>query len=119
MATSPTSRSIALLKEEGYTIDIAESYNAFTKRRKDQYGFIDIVALHPKHKGVLGVQTTTGSNVQARVHKAKALDAYWLWLTCGNAVEFHGWRKLLKNKGGKQKVWVPKLIRVEPITLFG
>jgi len=112
MASSPTQRSLALMREQGYVADIAESYNAFIKKRKDLYKFIDLVGLHPKHKGVLAVQTTSGSNIQARVKKAEGLPAYHLWLACGNPVEFHGWRKLLKKKGGKQKIWVPKVIRV-------
>ena len=100
------------MKEQGYTVDIAESYNAFIKKRKDLYKFIDLVGLHPDKQGVLAVQTTSGSNITARVKKAEALPAYWLWLKCGNVVEFHGWRKLLKVRGVKQKIWVPKIIRV-------
>jgi len=106
---SPTQRSIKLLKSRGYSVDIAESYNAFTRRRKDLYGFIDITGLHPDERGVLGVQTTTGTNLSARLKKAEALSAYWLWLACGNDVEFHGWRKLLTGK--KLRTWQPKIWR--------
>lgn len=112
MASNPTQRSLQNLKERGYTPYVTEHYNAFVKRRFDLYKFIDLVGLHPKEKGVLGVQTTSGTNLSARVKKAEGLNAYWLWLACGNPVEFHGWRKLIEKKGGKRKIWVPKIIRV-------
>jgi hypothetical protein len=110
MAVSPTSRSLKLLRDRGYAVDIAESYNAFTKRRKDQYGFIDIVGLHLDEPGVLGIQTTTGANLSARLIKAQNLKAYWNWLACGNDVEFHGWRKL--KAGKKVATWHCKLWRI-------
>lgn len=107
----PTQRSLAMMRETGYTICVVEHYNAFAKKRHDMFGFIDIAGLHPNCSGLLGVQTTTGSNLAARMKKAEALPAYHLWLACGNAVEFHGWRKL-KNRGRKQ--WWPLVRRVEP-----
>jgi len=107
----PTQRTLAYLRGKGYTCYVAESYNAFSKRRNDLFGWIDIVALHPDHKGVLGVQCTTGSNLSARIKKADALPAYHLWLSCGNAAEFFGWRKL---KTGKiQRTWQPLVRRID------
>jgi hypothetical protein len=37
-----------------------------------------------------------------------------LWLECGGRIQVYGWRKLLKKRGGKQKIWVP---RIKEITL--
>ncbi len=103
MATSPTTRTLALLRKEGYTVAIAEKFNYFIKIRQDLFGWIDVVAIHPDKKGVMGVQTTSGSNLSARIKKAQALDSYRVWLKAGNAVEFHGWRKL-KNLPGN-RLW--------------
>jgi len=114
---SPTERSLKLLRENGYIVWVVESYNAYTKRRKDLYGFIDIVGLHTKKTGLLGIQTTTGSNLSTRIKKAENINAYHRWLACGNDVEFHGWRKILK-KGTKIKIWVPKIHRVSYKDLF-
>lgn len=105
---SPTQRTLAYLRGLGWTCYITEHYNAFARVRRDLFGFIDIVALHPDKKGVLGVQATTGSNLSARILKAEALPAYYLWLKTGNAVQFFGWRKL--KTGRKQRTWQP-LIR--------
>ena len=112
MADNPTTRTLANLRDRGYRPFVVESYNAYIKRKKDLYGFIDVVGLNPDYPGVLGVQTTTGDHLAERIHKAKALKAYWHWLQCGNPVEFHGWRKVLAKKGGKLKIWAPRIVRV-------
>jgi len=101
---SVTPRTLKWLRDLGYVVDVAESYNAYTKRSKDLYGFIDVMAVHPDKQETLAVQVTTGSNLSARIKKAEALDGYWAWLAAGNAVEFHGWRKL---KGR----WEPRIVR--------
>lgn len=109
--TGPTQRTLAYLRERGYHCYIAEHYNAFAKIRRDLFGWIDIVALHPDKKGVLGVQCTSGANLAARIAKAEALPAYSLWLNCGNAAEFFGWRKL--KTGKVQRTWQPLIRRVD------
>lgn len=109
---SPTSLTLKNLRDRGYLPYVTENWNAYARVRKDLYGFIDVVALSTKEAGVLGVQTTTGTNLSARVKKAEGLKAYYLWLSCGNAVEFHGWRKLLEKRGGKRKIWLPKIVRI-------
>lgn len=110
----PTQRSLAHLRALGYTVYIVEHFNMYAKVRRDLFGFIDIVAIHPLEKGVLGVQTTTGSNLAARIKKAAALPEYALWLNCGNRVEFHGWAKKLKNgRGTKARVWCNNILRVD------
>jgi len=91
--SSPTQRSLALLKKEGYKPWIVESYNSFGRNRVDLYGFIDIVALRVGEVGILGVQTTSTSNISARVHKILGIPAYRLWLNCGNKISVHGWGK--------------------------
>jgi len=105
----PTQRSLDQLRKRGYVCYVVEHYNAFAKVRRDLFGFIDIVAIHPEKQGVLGVQTTTGSNLAARETKAKALPAYYLWTQAGNTIEFHGWRKI-----GKPPRWQPLVRRLEP-----
>lgn len=88
-----TQRSLAELRRRGYSPWIVEHWNPYAHVKKDLFGFLDIVALHPDRKGLLGVQTTTASNLLARVHKAEKLEAFSLWVAAGNDVEFHGWLK--------------------------
>jgi hypothetical protein len=113
---SPTQRSLNLLRERGYLPYITETWNPYSKRRNDLYGFADIVAIKVGEPGVLAVQTTSGTNLSARIKKAESLSAFRLWLAAGNPVEFHGWRKLLTGK--KQRTWQPLIRRFSIQDLF-
>lgn len=94
---SPTSRSLKLLRDSGYFAQVVERWNPHAFIRQDLFGWIDIVAVHPGVHGVLGVQTTSGSNLSARMQKAHGNAALVAWLTCGGTLQAHGWRKL-KNR---------------------
>lgn len=110
---SPTQLSLKLLRDRGYLPYISEYWCAFSKRRKDLYQFIDVVGLHTEGKGIIGVQTTTAQNINARIKKAENLEsgAYWLWLSNGCDAEFHGWYK-------EGRVWKPKIVKVSYKDLF-
>lgn len=108
---TPTQRSCKLLREQGYTADIVEHFNAYARVRHDLFGFIDIVAVHPLKPGILGVQTTTGSNLTARIAKAQAMPSFNLWVKAGGSIQFHGWRKL-KNR------WAPDVRVFSPEDIF-
>lgn len=112
MASKPTERSLAHLRKEGYTVAIAEKFNYFIKIRQDLFGWIDICAIHPKKRGVVGVQTTSTPNLSARIKKATALPSLKVWLQAGNIAEFHGWAK--RGARGKRKLWT---LKKEIITL--
>ena len=92
--TSPTQRSLKRLREEGYHAGIVEKYIQAIHARKDLFGWIDIVAIHPGKTGVLGVQTTTGDHLPDRLEKARGNAALVAWLAAGNSLVVHGWRKL-------------------------
>lgn len=101
--SSPTERTLALLRKEGHLTAVVEKFNPYIKIRQDLFGFIDVVAIHPKVVGVLAVQTTSGTNLMTRIAKAQKLKALKAWLISGNHLEFHGWRKM--GKAGKRKLW--------------
>lgn len=107
--SSPTQRSLALLKKEGYVPWITEHFNSFGNVRVDLYGFIDIVALKSGEVGILGVQTTAASGLSARVHKILGIPAYHLWLECGNRIWVMGWRKEKKTNHWKSRTIEIKL----------
>jgi len=89
---SPTSRSLELLRSEGYLCEVVEKWNQWSKTRKDLYGFIDILAVR---KGeVLGVQATSGSNVSGRVAKITEHENVGQVREAGIRIEVWGWRKL-------------------------
>lgn len=103
---STTQRSLAELRERGYSPWIVEHWNAHARVKRDLYGFLDLVALHPDKKGVLGVQTTTAANLSARINKAEKLRSFGLWIAAGNDVEFHGWKKVAGHWIIKKQVFL-------------
>ncbi len=92
--SSPTSRSLALLRADGYTVARVEHWNPHARVRQDLFGVYDILAIRADAVGVLGVQTTSASNLGARRKKLTDCPAVRIWLQGGNAVELHGWQKI-------------------------
>jgi hypothetical protein len=98
---TPTQRSLAKLRREGWFVAITERWNPFSKTRQDLFGFIDLLAIRGDE--ALAVQTTSGSNVAARISKILALQAFALWASPTRKTVIHGWRKV--GPRGKRKVW--------------
>ena len=103
MASSPAQRSLALLREQGYFVQIVERFNPYAKVRVDLFGFLDIVCIKDGVTGVLGIQTTSTGNLSARVKKILAIPEAKIWLSSGGRILVHGWSK--KGKVGKRKLW--------------
>lgn len=100
---SPTARTLQLLRDEGYTCQVVEHWNAFARRRVDLFQVIDVVAVRSDRPGVLGVQCTSASNAAARLTKAKETPALRVWLESGNGFEVHSHGK--RGDRGKRKLW--------------
>src|SRR3990172_10044773 len=99
--SSPTQRSLKLLRSEGYTCQIVEKWNFFAHIRQDLFGFIDIVCLKEGEEGVLGVQTTSATHMSDHEKKIVKSPISRLWLMTGNKIELQAWSK--KGKKGKRK----------------
>lgn len=99
---TPTQRSLAKLRDEGWTVAITERWNSFVKIRQDLFGFCDLLCISPS-RGFLAVQTTSGSNVSARIAKIQAEPRAGIFLAAGGKIEVHGWRKI--GDRGKRKTW--------------
>ncbi len=121
MGLTPTQRTLRALREQGRVCAIVEKWNSrgtsTTKKgeirygvRQDLFGILDIIALDPE-RGVVGVQSTGmdfgGHDKKLTEEKVQeCID----WLsTPGTALELWGWRKLVKKRGGKAKVWTPRI----------
>lgn len=102
---SPTQNSLKRIKTDGWTtVAIVEFWNPFARVRQDLFGFIDILAINDDGE-VLAVQTTSYTNISARVKKiaenkniGRVRKANW-------RIEVHGWRKV-KNR------WEVKVVDV-------
>jgi len=102
MKTSPTQRSLKLLRSQGYLVAIVEHWNSYVKIRQDLWGFADLLAV--RGDDCLLVQTTSGPNVSARIAKIQAEPKAALWLQSSNRrIVVHGWRKV--GARGKRKLW--------------
>lgn len=95
--TSPTQRSLAYLREQGYKVAIVEHWNPHARIRVDLFGIFDLLAI--RRGEVLGVQVTA-SGVSERIRKITDHEMTPFIREANIRVLVHGWRK---NAAGK---WV-------------
>lgn len=105
--SSPTQRTLAKLRKEGYHAQVVEKTIPRMFTKVDLFGAIDIVAVRDDIPGVLGIQCTSASNQAARYTKAVAIPAIRSWVKSGNRMEVWGWSK--KGKAGARKLWHPTI----------
>lgn len=108
---SPTSRTLAWLRDRGWIAAITEHWNPHARVRQDLFGFLDLVALDPEQRRICGVQTTSTPNLSARISKIKALPAAQTWSECGALILVIGWAK--RGPRGERKVWTPKVVSLK------
>jgi hypothetical protein len=89
---SPTARSLAHLREQGYHVEVVEqNKRAGIKCWKvDLWGFIDLLAI--RRGEVLGVQVTSATNVAARVRKITDSPLVGAVREAGIRIAVHGWK---------------------------
>lgn len=104
MKTSPTQRSLAHLRKEGWTAGVVERWIEARKIRIDFCGGIDLIAFAPD-KGILGVQCCAASGLAAHRKKLLAEPRMKLWVESGAGLVIHAWRKTNERKPGKRKTW--------------
>lgn len=112
--TSPTKRSLDLLRADNWTVQVTERWNPFARVRQDLLGFIDLIAISPT-RGIVGVQTTTSDNLAARIDKIKAEPKAAIWLASGGRIICHGWSK--KGAKGKRKLWDCRIVEIQKAEL--
>ena len=93
---SPSQRSKAHMERLGYKVAIVERWNPYAKIRQDLYGFIDLLCVG--NGETVAVQTTSGSNVSARVKKIAEHENVSAVRNAGWRILVQGWRK---NAAGK------------------
>jgi hypothetical protein len=114
--SSPTQRSLDLLRKEGYIAGIVEKFNHYAGPpemkcpvcgknkigvRNDLFGFIDIIAVHPGKRETLAVQCTSGSNLASRRHKVLDSGEAIICMAARWKIEVHAWAKRKIVRGGK------------------
>jgi hypothetical protein len=101
---SPTQRSLKHLREQGYLAWVVEHWDSFSKRRKDLWGWCDILAI--RENEVLAVQVTS-TGVSERIKKIQDSETVGAVRKAGIRIEVHGHRK---NSSGRY------VMRVEDIS---
>lgn len=89
---SPTARSLKHLRDAGCVAQVVEYWHAFSHKRRDLFGIIDIVALAPDGT-TIGVQATDLTSVSKRVDKIADSEAVGALRRCGWKLLVHGWGK--------------------------
>ena len=90
--TSHTQRTLARLRKENCDlVEVCERWCAFSRRRKDLFGIIDILAIN---KGdTIAIQVTSYSNIGARVKKITESPALPFLRDAGWTILVEGWKK--------------------------
>lgn len=100
--STPTQRSLALLREAGMLVTVVERWNPHARIRQDLFGCIDLLGLADGK--TVGVQTTSKSNMAARVKKIVESEAYPHMVRAGWDIIVHGWYR------DKEKRWQVKVL---------
>lgn len=97
---SPTQRSLAYLRSQGYECAVVERWNSHARIRQDLFGFIDLLALG---QGLtLAVQISTASSMSCRRAKILQNQNLPVLMAAGWCVMIHGWYK------GPKRQWLVK-----------
>lgn len=91
-----TQRTIKMMRDQGYMVATVEYFNAFTKRKHDLFGCIDILAIG--NGETIAIQVTSKSNMSARIKKIEASDALPEMLRSKWRILVHGWTKNRSNR---------------------
>lgn len=115
--TSPTQRTLKVLKEEGWRSGIVERFVGPLNIRVDLFHIIDIIAIQERR--ILGVQSCGQAFAE---HHRKLTEEELLssldWLRACGELQLWGWRKVKVKRGGKAMVWKPR-VREYTLTLDG
>lgn len=94
-----TQRTTKMMRDQGYMVATVEYYNAFTKRKHDLFGCIDLLAIG--NGETIAIQVTSKSNMSARIKKIEENDALPEMLRSKWRILVHGW---WKNKSNRYEV---------------
>lgn len=102
------------LRREGYEVEkVEQSWNKFSRKRKDLFGFIDAIAMKKDDPVTIGVQACATGELVAHEKKMRASPLFETWLSSPyRAILLVGWSKrVARGKDGKKlkvKRWTPK-----------
>lgn len=90
---SPKGRSVKLMESQGFSVWDVERRIPHTAITVDLFGFADLFCIHRETGDLACVQSTSVSNVAARVRKITEHANLPLVRKAGISIFVHGWRK--------------------------
>lgn len=108
-------RTLSVCKELNFMVAKVEHFNTFAGVRQDLFGFIDLIAIHPRY-GTIGIQVC-GKDWSSHIKKltGQRREALILWLASGSRCILVGWRQL-KTDGWQPRVREFTLADFEELT---
>jgi hypothetical protein len=94
---SPMRRSLELMRGRGYHCEITE-HRTHDGTTHDLFGFGDILCVHKEEGDVVVVQTTSRSNISARVKKITDSELLPIVRNAGFYITVHGWGYMARSK---------------------
>jgi hypothetical protein len=91
---SPCARSLKLLRSQEFLAAPVERFIVQVQRKIDLFGVGDVLAVHPRDKVFLLVQSTTAAHVADRLARCWQRSELATWLQAGGLFEVHGWAKV-------------------------
>ena len=88
---TPTQLTLRHLRADGYTAEVVERWNPHARVRNDLFGFVDVLAVRGPE--TLAVQTTSATNVSARIRKIADSPFVGAVREAGWRIVVHGWAK--------------------------
>lgn len=117
--STPTKRSMDKWRAKGFIVAVVEKWvpNGPLGYKgpiitRDVWNFGDILAVRSSQVGAVLVQSTSGTNVSARIKKILETAEAGIWLAAGNRIFVDGWRKM--GKKDERKLWECREIEILP-----
>ena len=93
---TPTARSLAALRKDGWLVAVVEHTIPKTFIKRDLFGMWDLIGIRDGE--TMAIQVTSGSNVSARVRKIEDNENLSACRKAGWLLVVHGWRKNIKGR---------------------
>src|SRR5690606_35502847 len=91
MASSPSERSLKVMRERGYRAAVVERWNPHARIRQDLFGCVDLLCIG--NGETVAVQATSASNVSSRIRKLEDSEALADMRNAGWRILVHGWKR--------------------------
>ena len=108
MAVNHNGRVLATLRDLGYVAQTVERWDAYTRRKYDLFGIIDILAVG--NGETFAVQVTSRGNMSSRRRKIREAPELPYLLGAGWRIEIWGY----DQPRGPRTAWRLKTERMEP-----